>query len=351
MELWRHYRNGNTSNLVIPWRITHFEDVELASGGIAHGMWLQTSSALPYAFPYSNRNALYVTDVDLDPGTYCFNVHTSNKDTYTSYSFTTTKTIPAGGSISFYDASTFSLDSWSSDHKTLIENEITSTSGSTEGTLLGEINYYSRSDDGNCGCYCAAYAGDNNWATSTIRNWLNSNNDRRFDYLSENKWAVEYYSSRYMRGFLYELPDDFKNAMLTLKTRYYYYDFATSSANTYTSSSKKIGFSYDKVVLPTLNQMYINPANSTESSWDTPHEYWKRLNGTSQPWSWNTSYDDFTFGILNSSSTTTSNTNLRGYGSSPSSHPVIYNKKAANNYYNNSSYYTMPMVCIGKENV
>ena len=43
---------------------------------------------------------------------------------------------------------------------------------------------------------------------------------------------------------------------------------------------------YDRIIIPSLEQMYINPQVSGEGE---SHEYWKELNGTETKWQqWNT---------------------------------------------------------------
>ena len=59
-----------------------------------------------------------------------------------------------------------------------------------------------------------------------------------------------------------------------------------------TTQDAEIGESetvYDKVFLPSLEEMYITPQKAGEGD---VHEYWKRASGRTEPFAWSTSYPE-----------------------------------------------------------
>lgn len=307
-------------------------------------MWLQTVPLLEVKSIRSSA-AIYVVEEALPPGTYYLDIYSSSSANKT-FSFTTTKEIPAGGCIGYYDASTTDphFKTFASNHIDVIEGPIYTTANSTDGTNLGVVHYYHFNENNTC--FRLAYYGENNWRKSPIRKYLNSDSSTTYGWTPEDKWDTDEFGFEYRHGFLSELPSEMVDAMLSVKIPYYYYDFANATTNTYTSSLFKLDYVYDKVTIPTCNQMYIKPAKPIEKSLDSSHEYWKTLNGTDTTWTNNVEYSSL---IAHDLDNVSRRQWLRGIGNSPASTCAIssYGVVSYGSYVYNSCGYS-PMVCIGK---
>ena len=259
-----------------PLRINHFEDgLELEDGTKVNGMWLQTKYAQLYGVQFSHQQAFYVSESGMAAGTYCVKFNYtwgSNVKSGDAWNFTLTKAVPAGGKLAgFYGAPDQVYTNWrvyvySADGKTVLETVIVQ-SGET-GTLLGTMTAYG--DDTLNGIQQMAY-GDNRYATSALRQYLNSDKPKGEWWTAQTKWDIAPDQLNSIDGYLCGFDPEVLAILKPVKVVTY----CNTVTKTGTAQVKDI--TYDKVTLISLEQMYVNPQISGEGEF---HEYYKELNGT-----------------------------------------------------------------------
>lgn len=257
-----------------PWRVNHFENIELENGEVVPGMYLQAHYAHPFGVQFSNARAFLACPDGLSAGTYNVMLGAdwgSNVKANTYWSFTLTQDVSSGGRLAGFigmpDVSTSSwkVISYAADGITKIET--VSVESGQNGTDLGTLQYGTR--NGNLNSMQETAYGWNRWKTSAIRQYLNSDQPKGKWWTPQDEWDIAPEQLATKDGFLCGLPDDMKQAIKTVKN------------TTYTNTVQDGGtadITYDKVFLPSLEQMYINPQISGEGNL---HEYWKRRSGSS----------------------------------------------------------------------
>ena len=163
------------------------------------------------------------------------------------------------------DPTTWKVISYAADAITKLET-VSVVSGQN-GTSLGTMNYATR--NGNLNSMQETGYGWNRWKTSAIRQYLNSDQPKGKWWTPQDEWDIVPDQLATKDGFLCGVPDDMKQAMKTVKVITY--------ANT-VQDGGEADVTYDKVFLPSLEQMYISPQISGEGN---AHEYWKRRSGSS----------------------------------------------------------------------
>ena len=257
-----------------PWRVNHFENVELENGEVVPGMYLQAHYAHLFGVQFSQNRAFLRCPNGLQAGTYNVTLGATwgSKDAQkdTTWQFTLAQDVPAGGCLNgFYQmpdvaASTWKVTSYAADRITKIE-AVPVSSGS-EGTALGTMQMNTRNGDLNS-MQETGY-GHNRWSTSAVRQYLNSDQPKGKWWTPQDDWDVAPDQLATKDGFLRGLPEDMLRAIKTVKVV------------TYTNTVQDGGeadITYDKVFLPSLEQMYYNPQISGEGN---THEYWKRRSGS-----------------------------------------------------------------------
>lgn len=280
-SIWEDTNNAN-KEYNNPLRINHFQDgVELEDGSTINGMFLQQKYAALKAIQFSHNQAFYVAGEDgLPAGTYCIQFGYAwgknvIKDDY--WNFTITKDVPAGGKIAgFYGApdklsTTWKVYVYSADGKTMLET-ISSVASGNAGTLLGVFSAYG--DDVLNGLQATAY-GNNRYATSAYRQYLNSDLPKGEWWSAQNKWDIAPDQLNQVDGFLRGFDKDLLAHLKPIKT-ITYCNTVTSEGN---AQIKDI--TYDKVFLPSLVQMHIKPQIADEGE---THEYYKELSAEEFPW-------------------------------------------------------------------
>lgn len=262
-DSWKYNNNGTETTYDATWQIDDFQSVELEDGSSVNAMQIEFKYLPPFTMQFHRPEAFYAATDGLSAGTYYITRSSSN------WQFTLTKDVEAGGRLAFHsttsDSSTSSVDSYMSDGKTILET-VSTTSG-TDGTSLGTMSDYARNGDVN-GYWLTRY-GNGRYMESHVRQWLNSSAGPNEWWTPSTKWDIAPYSTYYNKaGFLYGLSQDLIDAMLPSK-------IITYPANIYGSDPDIV---YDKVWLPSLNQMYINPQKANEGD---SLQYYKDLNGTS----------------------------------------------------------------------
>ncbi len=344
-NIWKDTNNSN-KEYDNPLRINHFEDgLELEDGTTVNGMWLQTVYAHLKGVQFSHQQAFYVSGDGMAAGTYCIGFDYTwgnngyvNKGDY--WNFTLTKDVPAGGRLAgFYGAPDQPQTNWrvyvySADGKTVLETVSTVNKGQ-EGTLLGVMTAYG--DENLNGIQQMAY-GDNRYATSAIRQYLNSDKPKGEWWTAQTKWDIAPDQLSQIDGYLCGMDPELLAVLKPVKVVTY--------CNTVTATGQKQvkDVTYDKVTLISLEQMYINPQIAGEGE---AHEYYKELNGTSTKFQqWQTYEILKTFAV--ESHTSPQNVRLRSASRGGASN--AWSVFSSGNVYSNtasSAYRPAPLMFIG----
>lgn len=258
-----------------PWQITHFEDVELEDGEIIQGTFLEAHYTTPFGVQFSNRAFLRCPD-GLAAGTYnvTLGAKWGEKDAQkdTTWQFTLTKAVPAGGSVAGFTqmpdvvASNWKATSYAADGITTIETvPITSGSG---GTSLGTMQYATR--NGNLNSMQEAGYGWNRWKYSAARQWLNSTQPKGKWWAKQDDWDIAPAQLAQKDGFLCGMPAEMLAVLKTVKV--------TTLANT-VNDGGVTDITYDKVFLASMSQMNVNMSKEEGAV----HEYWQRRTKSKTP--------------------------------------------------------------------
>nr|DAR02030.1 MAG TPA: hypothetical protein [Caudoviricetes sp.] len=288
-NIWKDTNNSN-KEYDNPLRISHFEDgLELEDGTTVNGMWLQTVYAHLKGVQFSHQQAFYVSDEGMTAGTYCIGFDYTwgnngyvNKGDY--WNFTLTKDVPAGGKLAGYygapdtDPKNWRIYIYSADGKTVLET-VSAVNKGQEGNLLGVMTTYG--DENLNGIQQMAY-GDNRYATSAIRQYLNSDKPKGEWWTAQTKWDIAPDQLNQIDGYLCGIAPELLTVLKPVKVVTY--------CNTVTATGKKQvkDITYDKVTLISLEQMYIESQAAGEGE---AHEYYKELNGTDAKFKWWHTYE------------------------------------------------------------
>lgn len=257
-----------------PWRVNHFETVELEDGETVPGMFLQAHYAHPFGVQFSQARAFLKCPSGLAAGTYNVKLGAnwgSNAKADTYWQFTLTKAVPTGGRLAGFiqmpdvASSSWKVISYAADAITKLET--VSVSSGQGGTALGTLQYDTR--NGNLNSMQETAYGWNRWKTSALRQYLNSDKPKNQWWAPQDEWDIAPDQLATKDGFLRGMPEDMRKALKTIKVVTY-----TNTVN----DGGTADVTYDKVFLPSLEQMYINPQISGEG---VLHEYWKRRSGSS----------------------------------------------------------------------
>ena len=344
-NIWKDTNNSN-KEYDNPLRINHFEDgLELEDGTTVNGMWLQTVYAHLKGVQFSHQQAFYASGDGMVAGTYCvgFDYTWGDKGYVTKgdyWNFTLTKDVPAGGKLAgFYGAPDQPQTNWrvyvySADGKTVIETVSTINKGQ-EGTLLGVMTAYG--DENLNGIQQMAY-GDNRYATSAIRQYLNSDKPKGEWWTAQTKWDIAPDQLSQIDGYLCGMDPELLAVLKPVKVVTY--------CNTVTATGQKQvkDITYDKVTLISLEQMYIEPQAAGEGE---AHEYYKELNGTAKKFQWWQTYEILkTFAVENP--TSPQSVRLRSAGRNPACDTWYVNSSGyVYSYYASSAYRPAPLMFIG----
>lgn len=282
-EPWIDTADGNKS-YDNPWRVTHFSKETDINGNTVDGMWLQTKYTHPFGVQFSHERAFLACPDGLAAGTYHFDFAEAwgnNIKTGISYQFTITKAVEKGGRLAgCYGAPDTSPSSWkvySYGANGITINETVSVSTGSAGTNLGTMKATVR--QGNLNCFQEMAYGNNRGSTSALRQYLNSDATKGNWWKPQDQWDIAPNQLSSKDGFLRGMNEEMLRNIVPIKT--------ITRTNGKTDGDVE-DVTYDKIIIPSLEQMYIQPQVSNEGE---SHEYWKELNGTSTKWQqWNT-YD------------------------------------------------------------
>lgn len=266
---------ANNKEYDFPWHITHFDTAELENGENIEGTFLEAHYTTPFGVQFSNRAFLRCPD-GLTAGTYnvTLGAKWGEKDAQkdTTWQFTLTKAVPAGGSVAGFTqmpdvaASNWKATSYAADGITVIETvPITSGSG---GTSLGTMQLSTRNS--NLNSMQEAGYGWNRWKYSAARQWLNSDQPKGKWWTKQDDWDVAPSQLATKDGFLCGMPAEMLAVLKTVKV--------TTLANT-VNDGGVTDITYDKVFLASMSQMNVNMSKEE----GVVHEYWQRRTKSKTP--------------------------------------------------------------------
>ena len=263
-----------------PYQLNHIGNVELQDGEtLENRPFLQAHYAHPFGVQFSHQRAFLRCPDGLAAGTYyvtiesAWGTHVAAGDIVC---FTLANAVPAGGRVAgMYGApdqakSNWRIYSYSADGKTILETVTPTFTAS--GTDLGTIKAAVR--NGNLNSMQETAYGWNRWSKSAIRQYLNSAAGVGAWWTAQDEWDIAPDQLTTKAGFLAGCPEDFVEALKAVKvTTYPNTVYDDTGGNT-------PDITYDKVFLPSLEQIYVNPQKAGEGEY---HEYWKRRSGSLTP--------------------------------------------------------------------
>ena len=278
-----------TTNYDMPWDVVDIAPVVNADGDTVPGLWLESHWALP-GLQFDASEALYYTAEGLPAGTYHFTIGT-NWSTHcvagTSYQFTLTEPVPAGGQIcvanntNFYTwgapdvaPANWKIYTFSAFDITPIEGPVALVEG-VDGTDLGttttSIVYDTSTGINNL--QRAAY-GYNRDSQSAMLQWLNSDAAVSGWQIQKNPFDRPAQQYATIRGFMAGLSSDFLDIVNPVRV--------TTALNTVSDKNIGTSESYNaRFFLASLEQEYIVPQLAGVEGVYWP--YWKDRLGLDTP--------------------------------------------------------------------
>ena len=262
-----------------PWIVVDFGTYTDINGEVKPCMVLQAKYCDPAGMQFSGYPALLACPNGLASGTYHFKISANwgNISGNTDYQFTLTQDVPNNGLVCAPNnwpdvaVANWKMTTYASNTATTAIESVTITTGSS-GTDLGTFtpNYSSATMNG----YQQSAYGYNRWSKSAIRQWLNSTANANEWWTSQTVWDRAPSKASTERGFLGGFPTDFINVLHPTKIK--------TALNNADKTTEGVGFeyTYDKLFLPALEQMYINPQATGDDTEGAFWEYYKELNGT-----------------------------------------------------------------------
>lgn len=262
-----------------PWDVVKTDDIaEGETGTIAPAMVLQMHYASLEDIQFSAYQAFYVVpEAGLVAGTYNINMGLdwgTNVKTGTSYQFTLTKNAPAGARLTgFYNAPDVAPANWKVYvYKDQQKSELLETCNVSAGSAGTNLGTFLAKPNGNLnGLHPVGY-GDNRWHKSAYRQYLNSDAAAGGWWTPQDEWDMKPDQADTVPGFLAGFSDDFKAALTRVKVVTY--------GNTVTDDGSAV-VTYDKIFLPSLQEIYCSPQVSGEGTGYWP--YWKERTGAKTP--------------------------------------------------------------------
>lgn len=270
-------KDDNNKEYQVAWDIINHILVTLATGEVVPGMQLQMHKCSAYGVQFDHQQAFMVCPDGLAVGTY--NVTFGSKwgskgaEANTSWQFTLTQAVPAGGLLSGFESlpdvatTAFKVKSWATAKDADPIETATVTAGS-EGTNLGTMAFNKATDGGLNGMQQVAY-GHNRWSTSALRQYLNAAGANWFKPLEKFSIRPDQYAKH---GFMAGLSEDFLSAIKPVKVT-----TALNTAEGFDTSSED---TFDTFFLPALVDMNIKPQLKGEG---TLSPYWRERMGIIQP--------------------------------------------------------------------
>ena len=279
VDTWKDVA-ANNAQYTNPYQLNHLGTVELSDGEVLTDRpFLQAHFAHPFGVQFSHQRAFLRCPEGLAVGTYYFTIESkwgNNVNAGDVVCFTTTQAVPAGGRVAgCYAApdqvkSNWKIYTYSADGKTILET-ITPTF-TAAGTSLGTVKASAR--NGNLNSMQETAYGWNRWKTSALRQYLNSAEAVGAWWTAQDEWDIAPDQLTTKAGYLSGWSEEFVNALKAVKV--------TTYPNTVhdDTDGNTPDITYDRVFLPSLEQMYCVPQKAGEGEY---HEYWKRRSGLTSP--------------------------------------------------------------------
>ena len=299
---WTDITNGQKYE--VPLDITSFGTSTLQDGEELPSMTVQWHYATPFGVQFNQYQAFFYATEGLAAGTYYIEIGTTWGDkgycvAGKKYQFTLTKPVPAGGQLAgFRGAPDQAPSTWkvySYNNKTAVDAiETVSVTEGSSGTSLGVLRF---GGDGKLNCLQRVAYGYNRWSQSAMRQWLNSEKGVGEWWTPQNDFDRCPDQLATKAGFLTGFDADFLEILRPTKV---ITALNTVTDTTSSNSVDPLETTYDKIYLPALEQMSIEPELAGEgSTW----EYWKRAsNMTTKMKKWQTYPQIRTFAIENHTS-------------------------------------------------
>lgn len=288
-QIMTRWSPDGTAEYDMPWDVVDIAPVVNSDGDTVPGLWLQSHWALD-GLQFDASEALYYTAEGLAAGTYHFTIGTTwgnNCVAGKAYQFTLAQAVPAGGQIcvanntNFYTwgapdvaPANWKIYTFSAFSVTPIEGPVAVTEGSggTDlGTTTSAIKFSTSTGINNL--QRAAY-GYNRDSHSAMIQWLNGGEAAGGWQKQKNPFDRPAQQHATIRGFMAGLPDDFLNAVGSVRI--------TTALNTVSDSEIGASETYSaKFFLPSKEQEYCVPqAAGVEGSY---WPYWKDRLGLDSP--------------------------------------------------------------------
>lgn len=262
-----------------PWDVVKTDDIaEGETGTTAPAMVLQMHYASLEDIQFSAYQAFFVVpEAGLVAGTYNVKMGLdwgTNVKNGTVYQFTLTKNAPAGARLTgFYNAPDTAPTSWKVYvYKDQNKSELLETCNVSAGSAGTNLGTFLAKPNGNLnGLHPVGY-GDNRWHKSAYRQYLNSDAAAGGWWTPQDEWDMKPDQADTVPGFLAGFSDDFKAALTRVKV-------VTYGAAVTDDGSAVV--TYDKIFLPSLQEIYCSPQVSGEGTGYWP--YWKERTGAKTP--------------------------------------------------------------------
>lgn len=262
-----------------PWDVVKADDIaEGETGTTAPAMVMQMHYADLEDVQFSAYQAFYIVQKSgLAAGTYNVKMGLdwgTNVKNGTTYQFTLTKNAPAGARLTgFYNAPDTAPTSWKVYvYKDQMKSELLETCNVSAGDAGMNLGTFLAKPNGKLfGMHAVGY-GDNHWWKSAIRQRLNSDAPAGGWWQPQDEWDMKPDQADTVPGFLAGFSDDFKAALTRVKVVTY--------GNNVTDDGSAV-VTYDKIFLPSLQEIYCSPQVSGEGTGYWP--YWKERTGAKTP--------------------------------------------------------------------
>lgn len=261
-----------------PWDVVQPDGIaEGETGTTAPAMVLQMHYASLEDIQFSAYQAFFVVpEAGLVAGTYNVKMGLDwgkTVKTGTVYQFTLTKNAPAGARLTgFHNAKNTGPTNWKVYvYKNQNKSELLETCSVSAGSAGINLGTFLAKPNGKLFGFHAVAEGDNRWWKSAYRQYLNSDAAAGAWWTPQDEWDMKPDKADTVPGFLAGFSDDFKNALTRTKVVTY--------GNATTDNDSAV-VTYDKIFLPSLQEIYCSPQISVEGTY---WPYWKERTGAKTP--------------------------------------------------------------------
>lgn len=222
-------RNGTAANVfyitdqlscqrgddTLVWDVIGIDHDTPADPQFTHSMTLQLHDCFPTVMQFDAPEAFYYAENGLAAGAYHFTIDSTYDATYndlTSYQFTLTQALPAGGQLCFgwgynMQASAAKVTSYAMATSTTAVEQVSVSEG-TDGTNLGTLTVAGDFAHNINSIHRVRY-GSNNYKESAIRQWLNSTAVAGSVWTPQTKFDRPPSWVTNTAGFMYGMDADF----------------------------------------------------------------------------------------------------------------------------------------------